>query len=133
METIHAHFDELTEMASEYNSLEPGHNRLNFPQPPSSAEESPQLTRQQMERLFAPLFCDDIDERAPGVSAVSAAQPDNIPIPDTPGTTTTVEDAPTPIDSNTTVEHTASNNDEPADDILNEVPPPSDFDPNALT
>jgi hypothetical protein len=38
-ETIHVNFDELTQMASEQNSLGPEFNRLNFPD--SSAEPLP--------------------------------------------------------------------------------------------
>ena len=60
-ETIHANFDELTQMASEQNSLGPDFNRLNFPD--SSAETLP-LNRKELETLFAPLFDDTIEYRS---------------------------------------------------------------------
>jgi hypothetical protein len=52
-ETIHANFDELTQMASEQNSLGPASNRLNFP---NSSAEPLSLSHQDVETLFAPLF-----------------------------------------------------------------------------
>lgn len=99
-------------MALEHNSLGPEINRLNFPDP-SAAPLS--LTRRDLETLFAPLFDDSLIQRAPDVSTNSAAQPDNIPIPDTPAptTTTVATDAP-PIESSTTTEQTASHTDNTA-------------------
>jgi transposase InsO family protein len=74
-ETIHANFDELTQMASEQNSLGPEFNRLNFSD--FSAEPLP-LNRKELETLFTPLFDDTIEYRSTEVSPNSAAQPDNI-------------------------------------------------------
>lgn len=131
METIHVNFDELTEMASEQNSLGPTTNRLNFP---DQSAESLSLNRKELETLFAPLFDDSFACRAPNVSNVSAAPPDDIPIPDTPAPTTTIVaiDAP-PIESPTTVEQTASNTETAAEDQPEfEVPTPADYDVNAF-
>ena len=61
-------------MAFEHNSLGPEINHLNFPDP-SAALLS--LTRKDLETLFAPLFDDSFDQRAPDVSTSSAAQPDS--------------------------------------------------------
>jgi hypothetical protein len=106
-ETIHANFDELTQMASEQNSLGPESNRLNFPD--SSAEPLP-LNRKELETLFAPLFDDTIELRSSEVSPISAAQPENIQVPDSPQqTTTTVEKDGPPIASPITAEQTAFN------------------------
>lgn len=119
-------------MASEQNSLGPTTNRLNFPD--QSAVPSPAFTLHQLETLFTLLFNETVKNRAPNVSTVFAAQPDTIPIQDTPeSTTTTVAvDAP-PIDSPTTEEQTASNNNDTGVDQQNqEVPALVDYDRNAF-
>ncbi|PWA92696.1 hypothetical protein CTI12_AA075180 [Artemisia annua] len=130
-ETIHANFDELTEMASEQNSLGPATNRLNFP---DSSAEPLSLTRRELETLFSPLFDDSFETRTPDVSTSSAAQPDNIQVPDTTVTTTTIvtPDAP-PTESPTIEEQTASNTDNPTEDLnQQQVPEPANYDPNAF-
>lgn len=113
-EIIHANFDELTQMASEQNSLGPEFNRLNFPN--SSAEPLP-LNRKELETLFAPLFDDTIEYRSSEVSPISVAQPENIQVPDSPQqTTTTVEKDGPPIASPITTKQTASNSRQLAED-----------------
>jgi hypothetical protein len=69
-ETIHSNFDELTQMASEQNSLGPAFNRLIFSE--SSAEQL-SLSRKEVETLFAPLFDDTIENRPSEVSPISVA------------------------------------------------------------
>jgi hypothetical protein len=106
-ETIHANFDELTQMASEQNSLGPATNHLNFP---NSSAEPLSLSRKELKTLFAPLFDDTIVNRPPEVSTISAAHPDNIQVPNTPQqTTTTVDKDGPPIASPITAEQTVSN------------------------
>ena len=68
------------------------------------------------------------------MSTDSAAQTDNIPIPDTsvPTTTTVATDAP-PIESPTTAEQAASDTDNTAGDLIfKSVPKPADYDGNAF-
>ena len=96
-------------MASEHNSLGPAINRLNFPE---TSAEPLSLTRSELETLFTPLFDDSIGNRAPDVSTNSVVQPDNIPTPDTPSTSTSVVDDAPPVESPTTEEQTDSNNDD---------------------
>jgi transposase InsO family protein len=130
-ETIHANFDELTQMASEQNSLGPEFNRLNFL---DSSAEALSLNRKELETLFNPLFDDTIDYRSTEVTPNSAAQPDNNQVPDSPQqTTTTVEKDGPPIASPFTVEQTASNSRQSAEDPTPQsVPQSAEYDPNAF-
>ena len=122
---------ELNTMASEHNSLGPATNRqksLDLSAEPLS------LTRQKLETLFDLMFDDSLVQSAPDVSTDSAAQTDNIPIPDTsvPTTTTVATDAP-PIESPTTAEQTASDTDNTAEDLpQHEVPAIANYDGNAF-
>jgi hypothetical protein len=130
-ETIHANFDELTQMASKQHSLGPEFNHLNSPD--SSAELLP-LNCKELETLFAPLFDDTIEYRSTEVSPNSAAQPDNIPVPDSPQqTTTTVERNGPPIASPFTAEQTVSNSSQSAEDPTPQsVPQPAEHDPDTF-
>jgi hypothetical protein len=130
-ETIHANFDELTQMASEQNSLGPASNRLNFQE---SSAEPLSLSRKEVETLFAPLFDDTIVNLPPEVSSISAAHLDNNQVPDTPQqTTTTIENDGPPIASITTAEQTASNTRQSAEDPTPKlVPQSAEYDPNAF-
>jgi hypothetical protein len=115
-ETIHANFDELTQMASEQNSLGPEINRLNFLD--SSAEPlSP--SRKELETLFVPLFDDTIVNRPSEVSPNSAAHLDQHQVPDTPQHTSSTigRDGP-PIVSPTTTAQTESNSRHSAGDSI---------------
>jgi hypothetical protein len=80
-ETIHANFDELTQMAYEQNSLGPTSNRLNFPE---SSAEPLSRSRKEVETMFAPLFVDTIENRPSEVSPISAANLDHNQAPDSP-------------------------------------------------
>ena len=58
------------------------------------------INRKELETLFALLFDDTIENRPSEVSPISAAQPENIQVPDSPQqTTTTVEKDGPPITS----------------------------------
>jgi hypothetical protein len=130
-ETIHANFDELIQMASEQNSLGPEINRLNFP---DSSAEPLSLNRKELETLFAPLFDDTIENRASEGSLISAAQPENIQVPDSPQQTkTTVEKDVPPIASPTTSGQTTSNSRQSAEDPSpSSVPQSAEHDPNTF-
>jgi hypothetical protein len=120
---------ELNVMASKHNSLGPATNRLKFPDQ-SAAPLS--LNHRDLETLFAPLFDDSFESSAHHVSTVSAAQPDNILLPDTTATTsTTVATVAPPIET-TTNEQTASNNEHVADDQNEPIPTHVDYDGNAF-
>ena len=118
-------------MASEQKNLGPEFNHLNFPD--SSTEPLP-LNRNELETLFTPLFDDTIEYRSTEVSPNSAAQPDNIQVPDSPQqSTTTVEKDGPPIASQITVEQTTSNSRQSAEDPTPQsVPQPAEYDPNAF-
>ena len=83
--------------------------------------------------MFAPLYDDSLDQRAPDVSTDSDAPTAQTQIPYTAAsTTTTVEtDAPT-TESLTLAEQTASNTDIPAEEPIQQVPEPTDYDRNAF-
>lgn len=101
-------------MASEYNSLGPATNRLNFPDSPA---EPLSLTCKELETLFAPLFDDSFTSRPPDVSSISAAQPNNIQEPDTPGQRTTTVATNGPLtESLSTADQTTSNSQHLAED-----------------
>jgi hypothetical protein len=87
-----------------------------------------------LETLFNPLFDDTIEYRSTEVTPNSAAQPDNNQVPDSPQqTTTTVEKDGPPIASPFTVEQTASNSRQLAEDPTPQsVPQPAEYDPNAF-
>lgn len=68
------------------------------------------LSRQEVEKLFAPLFDDKIVNRPSEVSPISAAHLDHNQVPDSPQqTTTTVGGDGPPIASPTTAEQSMSN------------------------
>ncbi|GJX26140.1 retrovirus-related pol polyprotein from transposon TNT 1-94 [Tanacetum coccineum] len=80
METIHVKFDELTEMASERNSLEPDSNRMIFEDP--SAEPYHIPSKEDLDDLFGPLYDEYFEGKTPNVSTY-----DNSVAPDTPDDT----------------------------------------------
>ena len=118
-------------MASEQNSLGPESNRLNFL---DSSAEPLSFSRKELETLFAPLFDDTIENRPSEVSPISAAQLENIQVPDSPQLTTiTVEKDGPPIASPIIAEQTASNSRQSAEDPTQQsVPQAANYDGNAF-
>ncbi|GJW76523.1 retrovirus-related pol polyprotein from transposon TNT 1-94 [Tanacetum coccineum] len=71
METIHVKFDELTNMASECNNLEPGMNYTNFQ---DSSEDSQSIPlKSDLDNLFGPLYEEYYATSSQEVSDYSAA------------------------------------------------------------
>ncbi|GJS84346.1 integrase, catalytic region, zinc finger, CCHC-type containing protein [Tanacetum coccineum] len=71
METIHVKFDELTNMASECNNLEPGMNCMNFQDSSKDSQSIP--SKSDLDNLFGPLYEEYYATSSQEVSDNSAA------------------------------------------------------------
>ncbi|GKD54381.1 hypothetical protein Tco_1287768, partial [Tanacetum coccineum] len=72
METIRDKVDELTAMASEHDSLEPGFQR--FINDDSSAESMNIPSKEDLDNLFGPMYEEYFEKRSSDTSINSAAQ-----------------------------------------------------------
>ncbi|GJR18451.1 retrovirus-related pol polyprotein from transposon TNT 1-94 [Tanacetum coccineum] len=72
MKTIHVKFDELTPIAFEHHSLEPRTNC--FQDNDSLAEDTPILTKEEINNLYGPMFEEYFEKRPSEVSINFAAQ-----------------------------------------------------------
>ncbi|GJS51905.1 integrase, catalytic region, zinc finger, CCHC-type containing protein [Tanacetum coccineum] len=72
METIHVKFDELTAMASEYDSLEPVLQR--FINNDSSAESMNTLSKEDLDNLLGPMYDEYFEKKCFDIPINSAAQ-----------------------------------------------------------
>ncbi|GKA09579.1 retrovirus-related pol polyprotein from transposon TNT 1-94 [Tanacetum coccineum] len=119
IETIHVDFDELTAMASEHSSSGPALHEMTpatissglVPNPPPSTPFVPP-SRSDWDLLFQPLFDElltpppSVDHPAPEVIALIAdvVAPEPAASTGSPSSTTVDQDAPSPINSQTTPE-----------------------------
>ncbi|GJV25016.1 hypothetical protein Tco_1377711 [Tanacetum coccineum] len=69
METIHVKFDELTTMASKYDSLEPVSQQ--FINDDSSAESMNTPSKEDMDNLFGPMYDEYFEKKSSDIDNIN--------------------------------------------------------------